>query len=296
MKNSFQILLITCLILSGLLSVAQTRSNYVSAYPVTQGGESYRIIELSRKDKRVNAKYFAYEKNGKSIAQRYTEFKKSHNVILFTSGTYMTDHNSANAKPVGLTIDDGAVVNNKLSGMDGLVIVYATGGIVVSNIEDKDLTLGGLPGKIDLNNGQHMPRFRDWAEDKKATVFQTHLLAYKNELKFKLNKENYRKTSAGKQLRERRFLAICKTKSGEVKHLIIHKGDKSKGENLYDASEKVLNFLKYRKQFEVIALLNLDPGSQDVFQYYNNDGKENPIIKGEVGIDNARNLLVYYFE
>jgi len=36
--------------------------------------------------------------------------------------------------------------------------------------------------------------------------------------------------------------------------------------------------------------------SADVFQYYNNDGKENPIIKGEVGIDNARNLLVYYFE
>ena len=49
----------------------------------------------------------------------------------------MTNHQSVNTKPVGLTIDNGNIVNGALTNMDGLVIVYATGGVVVSNLEEK---------------------------------------------------------------------------------------------------------------------------------------------------------------
>ena len=296
-KMKFKLLTLSLLYVFTL--TAQSRSELVKSYSVNSGGETYKVIELSRKNKRINAKYFAHELYKKSISKRYDEFNRSHKVVLYTSGTYMTNHQSVNAKPVGLTIDNGNIVNGALTNMDGLVIVYATGGVVVSNLEEKNLSYNGLKNQ-DLYNGMHINSFKSWAQSNRATVFQTHLLAWENKLQFAKSKAEYAKTDAGRQKRERRFLAICYKNKGlpnqEVLHCIVHKGDKSNGENLYDATEKVLNFLMRRKRYYVQAILNLDPGSQDVFQYFNEDGSEDPFIKGTVSRTNARNLLIYHYE
>jgi hypothetical protein len=297
MKNKISILVTLSILIFNTNIISQKeRDNYVESYTVNFENENFNIIELSREGERVNAKYFASEMHGNKVPDRYKEFDRSKNVILYTAGTYMDgNRQSVNVKPVGLTIDNGEVVNGTLSGLDGLVIVYATGGIAVSNIEKGDLSLGGISHKIDLNIGWHYEEFIDWAKSNRATVFQTHLLVHDNELNFKLNKQQYANTKQGRATRERRFLAICISDDGDgvAKHIIVQKNHP---ENLYNASEKVLNFLKYRLGYKVYGLLNLDTGYQDVFQYFDSSGKEDPIIVGPVPLSTARNLLVYYFE
>ena len=48
--------------------------------------------------------------------------------------------------------------------------------------------------------------------------------------------------------------------------------------------------------YKVYGILNLDTGCQNVFQYFDSNGKKDQIIKGSTPLDDARNLLVYYFE
>ncbi len=269
-------------------------SNYVMSSSVEHQGESYCVVYMKRTDKRVRAKYFAKKLYGKSVANRYQEWSAGRDIILYSSGTYMDgSFDQENAGIVGLTVDNGHVINEKVEvdRMEGLVIVYPHGGITVSNISEGNLELTGgsaIPGKLyDLKKGNDKVRFLEWAKNQRATVFQTHLLVHDNELKFK---PNYTSKSAA---RERRFLAIGKDYAGKEIQCIIHKPQNA---TLYDASNKVFNFLKTRKRMAVTALLNLDTGAQDVFRLYNKSGSVNNMVTGRTDVSNARNLLVYYFE
>ena len=294
MKNKISTIFIIIILVQCINVVSQSRDNYIESYKINFENENLDVIELSRENNRVKAKYFADENYEGNVPNRLRDFSKNKNIILYTAGTYMSHCiKSENPEPVGLTIDNGVVVNPTLTSLDGLVIVYATGGIAVSNIEKGDLGCGGINHKIDLNIGWHYKEFIDWAKSNKATVFQTHLLVDDNEMNFALTKEQYAKSTKGNKIRERRFLAICKDGNGVPKHVIINK---SNPENLYNASEKVLNFLKYRLGYKVYGILNLDTGCQNVFQYFDSNGKKDQIIKGSTPLDDARNLLVYYFE
>lgn len=252
--------------------------------------DKYIMVNLSRQGERIKAKYFAArDYNGNSVFKRYKEWQKGKGVILVTSGTYMNE----NYQPVGLTIDNGLVVNNELSDeFDGLVIVYATGGVVVSNIKEGNLSIkcNGENKNFDIRDQFDKDEFVKCAEEVGATVFQTHLLAYKNNL-IVYPSENCKLPPCA---RERRFLAVCKDEEGTLRHVIVHSPTMS---TLYDGSSRVLGFLKeYERMKEVVFMINLDTGYQDVFELYDSNGKRRADIKGQKDISIAINLLTYYYE
>jgi hypothetical protein len=302
-KNFVSIIILTFLLSSSKKTtkpIVWYDSNYVQTSSVTHEGEEYKIVQMVRSGKKVKAKYFAYKNNYTPVYKAYNEWKKSKNIIMHCSGTYMdkeTDYNG-NVKwnLVGLTIDQGRVVNPKIEKgrMEGLVIVYPKvggGGIAVSNINEGNLRIsgGGVNANrtYDLRKSSDLTIFKSWAKKQGATVFQTHLLAWDNELQFKYN---YRSKPAK---RERRFLALGKLPDGNIVHCIVHKPE---FQSLYDASSKVLNFLKTRKRMKVIALLNLDTGMQNVCTVFTKSGAINNMIIGPTDIKDAENLLVYYYD
>jgi hypothetical protein len=115
------------------------------------------------------------------------------------------------------------------------------------------------------------------------------LLAEKNVLKLEKN------AATNKEPRERRFLIASKDQStGDTYHYILQRDTNSKV-SLYDGAYDALDFLK-KRGVDVLWMINLDTGAQDTFGFFTSDGKKHPNIKGQVGLNGATNLLVYYYE
>ena len=264
--------------------------DYVEISTVTYKDEKYSSIILSRKDNRVKLKYFtSKDENGNSVYARYEKWSVNNpNIILLAGGAYMGYYGYE--KPVGLTIDNGELVNETLENdkMDALVVVYATGGIVATNLKDGDLAVGSNPNrKYNLRgNAWDKQEFIEWAKENNATVFQTHLLVYKNELKIAAN--------SSQTQRNRRFLAVGKDDEGNYKHIIV--SCKNHTLTLYQGAKNTLDYLNYFENLTVTFLVNLDSGSNDVLELYNKDGSVNNNIKGTCDRKDAQNLLVYYYE
>ena len=265
-------------------------TKYVEVSTAIWNNEKYIMVSMNRDGDRIKAKYFAAKDySGASVYQRFNNWSLGKSLVLVSSGTYMND----SYQPVGLTIDNGIIVNRTLSNeFDGLVIVYATGGVVVSNIADGNLSIKceGVDRKYDIRKALDRENFMECAQKVEATVFQTHLLAFKNELKIY--------PSPGCKLppceRERRFLAVCKDDDGIVYHIIVHSPTPS---TLYDGSRKVFKFLReYKDMKEVVFMINLDTGYQDVFQLYDDKGNIRNDIRGMKDLSVAVNLLVYYYQ
>lgn len=261
---------------------------YVEISNVTYNNNRFTVVMMKRDGDRIKAKYFAARDNyGNSVYTRYLEWKKRHsNIVLVSSGTYMDN----DFKPQGLTIDNGIPVNESIiyKKMDALAIVSATGGIIVSDLNAADLTLRELPNrKLDLrNSATDLEDFIDWAKGQEATVFQTHLLVYKDKLRI----DPY---SSSPTKRERRFLAIGRDEDGKIVHLLIHNPGNS---SLYEGASMILKFLNDYKDIEVIFLINLDTGYQDVFELYNSNCTVNSTIRGREPMTKGVNLLLYYFQ
>ncbi len=253
-------------------------------------GITYNFVYMNRtgSGNRIKAKYFASRgEDGSSVSSRFMGWGKDMNVIAVTSAGYMDRY----SVPVGLTIDNGRIVNSNLESFDGLIIVYATGGVVATNLDNADLTLqgGGITAgrKFDIR-GSYRDRqdFIDWAESQEATVFQTHLLVYKNQLEIASN--------ASTTPRERRFLAVGKdVNTGETCHVIVNSPEST---SLYEGTRRVKDFLNEYKDMEVTFMINLDPGDQNVFFLFNRDGSVNNSIRGPLPITSAANLLAYYYQ
>jgi len=265
--------------------------DYVEVSNVEYKGENYSVIYMQRSGERVRAKYFAAkDAYGNSVNKRYNNWKNTNpGVILVSSGTYW----NGQGIPEGLTIDNGVMVNESLirNKMDALTIVFATGGIVVSDLKEGNLRISGggvnPKRKFDLRgNSQDLYDFKKWAKSQEATVFQTHLLVYGDELKI----SGY---NSDKNPRERRFLAVGKNEDGDIIHMIIHRPDYA---TLYDSSKKTKEFLNNYAEMEVIFMINIDVGFQDVLELKNWDCSTNKTIKGRIGMNKAVNLLVYYFK
>lgn len=272
---------------------AQYDNQFVKISTVKHKSHSYKVIYMDRgsSEKKIKAKYFAAKDfNGTTVPNRYSSWSNGKNIICVTSGTYMNTYDPLSAQPVGLTVDNGVVVNRHIADFDGLVIVYATGGVVATNLEDKNLTVqgGNISGvPLDLKgNSYHLSEFLKWSKEYEATVFQTHLLAYKNELKI----SSY---NSSPDSRERRFLAVGYDEDRNVVHCVVHSPEHT---TLYEGSKRVLKFLNEFKEMEVIWMINLDTGAQNVFSLFNEDGEINNTIRGTLSIDDAINLLVYYYQ
>jgi uncharacterized protein YigE (DUF2233 family) len=155
--------------------IAQYNENYVSVSSETIDNEIYSVIEMTRKDERVKVKYFAdKDLAGRSVYQRYLTWSKNKSIIASCSGTYYGMDN----KPVGICIDEGQTVNKAEAAMDALVLVYRTGGIVVTDLKEGNLTVQNGPDNLTLNlkNPLDRTKFFLWSKENYATVFQTHLL------------------------------------------------------------------------------------------------------------------------
>jgi hypothetical protein len=121
-----------------------------------------------------------------------------------------------------------------------------------------------------------------------ATVFQTHLFVYENQIKIATN-------SSGK-IQERRFLAVCKDDNGNVTHYIINI---PKPSTLYIGVNKAYRILKELEEVnQIVFMINLDRGCQDVFSVFDATGTPyaHPLLSGLTDIENSVNLLAYYFE
>lgn len=265
--------------------------DYVEVSNVEYAGEKYSLVYMQRSGQRVRAKYFAArDEFGNSVYKRYNNWKNTNDgIILVSSGTYW----NGQGIPEGLTIDNGIMVNGTImrNKMDALTIVYATGGIVVTDLREGNLKVsgGGIDSnrKLDLRgSSKDLYDFKKWAKSQEATVFQTHLLVYDNELK--ISSYNSDKTK-----RERRFLAVGKNEDGDIVHTIVQRPEYA---SLYQSSKETKAFLNDFAGMEVIFMINIDVGNQDVFELRNWDCSVNKTIKGQKALGTAANLLVYYFK
>ena len=247
------------------------------------------VIALSRASQHIKAKYFAYKDNGMVVHDRYDNWRAGKNIVLISSGAYGTTFNGTD-KPVGLTMDNGNDVNLNLDPkMDGLIIVEAVGGIRASNIQDADLTYkkNGADKTVNIKDYYQRNAFLSWCRTEKATTFQTHLLIYKDQLKF---------TQSGGNVAERKLLVLTKDKSGNVFHFIVYSKDYQF--TLYDMAYNTLQmFSTYG--YQVIAAANLDTGGVDVLATSNElYDCSNAAILGKTNDArrNMTNMLAYYFE
>jgi hypothetical protein len=265
--------------------------SFVKTTRVKHNNVLYTMIDMNRdgSGKRIKVKYFSSRdySTGKSVSDRFKEWRKKRDIICYSSGAYMIQ-NGNYYTPEGFNVDNGAVVNSVLEKdrFDALVIVYATGGMVATNLKEGDLTLGDFKDrKFDLRNRPvDKSTFENWCTQNGATAFQTHLLMYKDQIKMGVN--------SSEKKAKRRFLAVGNIK-GEIHHTIVQF---DLDVTLYEATKMVNEFLKANKNMQVIYMINLDTGAQDVFGHYKTDGTLDPRIQGEEKLESATNLLVYYYE
>ena len=204
---------------------------------------------------------------------------------------------ASTAKPMGLCIDQGTVVNNKLeSTYGGIVVVYATGGMVASAIEKGDLgiTINKTHTKmtVDISNQFQLQTFIEWAKEEKASVFQTHLFVYKDSVRIIENPNEVIKKKS------RRFLAVCKESDGSISHYIINHPNAS---SLYQSVKMTMDYLKdVENVTQIMFMINLDTGCQNFYNVYrpNGDVYNDHYFKGESNftVNQAANLLTYYYE
>ena len=289
-----QVILFCLLAISFSFCKAQYDPEYVDTKTAKIDGDEVNLVKMSRKGSRVKVKYFASRENGKLVYSRYLEWARNKKIIAYSSGTYMNNCEDARiATPVGVCFDDGKLVNAQIKDqMDALTIVYATGGIVASNLKEGNLTVkessSGNSKTLNLRNGFDFSSFKSWSGQEGATVFQTHLLYYKNNIAVG--------TNGSSTERERRVLAVCKDEDDNIIYYLINLAGNN---TLYNATEKVSRFL-LEKEFmdNIVFIINLDTGCQNVFQAYNYNGSEldGDGFNGKTPLSNASNLIVFYYE
>lgn len=285
-----KVLIVVFLLFTASLVFAQSHYNPSLVKFVTVPGK-FDLLMMKREkgNERIKAKYFAASSYGKTVPQRYAEWSRGRKIVAVCAGTYMDNYGN----PVGLTIDNGVEVNKNLANFDGLVIVYATGGIAVSNIVNKDLsmTCSGTKNVFDITNQFDRLKFISCSKTEEATVFQTHLLVYKNQLQFKSNFD-YSKVD---DRRERRFLAVGYDQDKNIIHSIVNIPS-AQAANLKEGAQKVMDILNYNDIDDIVFVINLDTGSQDVFFAYDKSGNPFSRFSGTLDLSNSVNLLVYYYE
>ncbi len=237
---------------------------------------------LNRKNGNVKAKYFAHTENGKSVSERFNQWKTGRKIILYCSGAYTTSGDL----PEGLTIDNGNLVNRNINGTtDALVVVEAVGGIRIADMDRNDcISLQSINRSVNPRfSSSERQIFINWAARQKATVFQTNLLYY----------DDTRKFGDVSDKAERRILVVGIKSDNSVVHILFNI---EPSVSLTEISEALFNYLRYDKEINVVGMINLDPGARDIFQAYNSNGLPYSDINGTVSLSKASNLLVYYYQ
>jgi hypothetical protein len=234
-----------------------------------------RSIWLQRPQ--IKAKYFAFSTNS-----QFQSFRSSHNVVLATSGGYTTNFNG-DIKPDGFTVENGQLSNAVLlPDRQGLAIFYEDG-IRAINLRSDIRMPGGEVLESPLKNVLAYSKFLSFCKEKRATVFQTHLLAFGDSILIS-------STKAPSLQRERRLLALCSDRKGNVTHVIF---DIPAKYELALITKEVYNIISSRG-LKVEGILNLDTGSYDILNVFDEAGNILANVQGPVSITEATNLIIYY--
>lgn len=261
---------------------AQGQGNVVSEHTFMSEGVVGSEIRISREGGAVKAKYLIVDQfNGQPVSQRFKSFKNSNNILLNCTGAY-----TSGSTPDGLSIDNGRTVNKSLATkMDGLVIVQATGGIVVRDLDGGPVNIyenGNISKQLNLRNADDRYDFMEWAERERATVFQSHLLIFNNTLRIGYNASDAR--------RERRFLVLTTNQQGIVHHSIIDVPSSS-SIDLLTGAKAILSYFN-NNNMDVVAAINLDVGDYNNYDVYAS-GRKTEV--GTKDISDSSNLLIYYY-
>ena len=251
------------------------------------------IIYLSKKNQKIKTKFLAYKVNNQSVYERFKDFSKQNVLIYYSTAAYSEySFNVKTSRPAGLSIDNGIIINQGLSsrGMDGIVIISPDGSLNISNLKERNLKLSGgnaNPDKFyDLRGSSNdLYNFKEWAKSERATVFQTHLLAWEGKLTFE---NNLSKVAA----RERRFLAIGIDENGNEIHCLVNHENL---ETLFNSSKNVLEFLQNERNIKVTAMINMETGASDVAGFILSNGVKSSEFSGKMESSESHNFLIYYF-
>lgn len=227
----------------------------------------------------AKASYFAHQ----NVPGKYQQFKRNNKVILATTGGFT----NVAGKPEGLTVENGTIVNAVIMhDRHGLVMVQKGGGIRIFNLKRStfDLPLSSQKVKT-IGNPLHSlvaySELLDWCKTRKATLFQTQLLAYSDQMMISRSK-------AKTQLRERRLLVLFSDgQTHEVHHAIFNIEDSF---NLAEIADEIFHIVSSRNK-KVEAILNLDVGSYNILEVYNDSGRQ--VLSAPVPVGNATNLIIY---
>jgi hypothetical protein len=264
-----------------------------SFYKVSYKNVEYDVLKILRKDGKTDSlqtrvDYFNCGLNNISVSERFVKFRQIHpNIIGYCSGSYVNG-SPGNWMPEGLSIDHGVVVNRnlELNRLDALVIVYPNGGMAVNNLYNNAVTTSDGVFKIRNSDGRDKQSFIQWAQKNSATVFQTHLLAYNNELTIN---QNLNVDSE----RDRLFLIASKDKLSGETYLYLVRGVFPK--SLFEASRDMLDLFK-SKNAEISWMINLESGFHRSFNVYDQKGIEYKNLSEPNSLDDALNLLLFYYE
>jgi hypothetical protein len=231
----------------------------------------------------LKASYLAHQ----NVSGRYRNFRKGRRVVLATSGGFT----NSLRQPEGLTVEQGNIVNAVLMpDRDGLVMVQPSGGIRILNLKRQEffLPLGRKQVKKIGNPLQSLIAYSElleWCRSTRATLFQTQLLAYSDQMLIQRSK-------ATTNLRERRLLALMSdARTGQTHHAIFNI---KQSVNLAEISEEIFALIADRNK-KVEAILNLDVGSYNILETYDERGRPIRGAWGPVSVSEATNLIVYYY-
>ncbi len=263
-------------------------------------GNPFGVIKLNMTNQRVKVKYFASKdaNSNLSVYQRFSDWAFNKKLILVSSGTYYYYPNKNNrdkntARPVGICIDNGNIINKTTDDkLDALAMIYSSGKIAVENLKNKTISVkdaSGNPINLNLDNALDKNLFYKWATDVKATIFQTHLFAYKGNLLVGQNSNAFKDY--------RRFLAAGINSNNETVQYIINLPFNS---TILEGSKYALEYLKSNENLKEISfLINLDTGAQNAMETYHpktGDKLNNSNFSGIKEIKDAINLIVYYYQ
>jgi hypothetical protein len=249
------------------------------------------IIYLSKKNQTIKTKFLAYKINNQSVYERFKDFSEQNILIYYSTAAYSEySFNVKTSTPAGLSIDNGIIVNHGLSsrGMDGIVIISPDGSLNISNLIERIYIKHGNEEKtssFDIKNSVDFSKFKNFANENKISVFQTHLLAWEGKLTFE---NNFSKGT----VRERRFLAIGIDENGNEIHCLVNH---EKYETLFNSSKNVLEFLQNEKSIKVTAMINMETGASDVAGFLLSNGVKSSEFSGRMDPSQSHNFLIYYF-
>ncbi len=256
-------------------------------------GKSFYLLDLNTSEMNVKVKCFFSKGEYPSVKKRFEEWKKDKHIVAYSTAAYRNSWHYQDQQPVGLSVEDGILLNNQLvmDRLHGLAIVNATGEIAVKNIKDKNFIVTNADGttkQLDITNTLQRNKFIKWAESNNATVFQTHLLVFNNELKVYADASRFEAN--------RRFLISGKDADNNTHHIVINIREPM---SLYDAATAVYGcLLRNETLTHVSYILNVDSGGDDIFGAFDEHGKVVTRLgfSGSALLDNAANLIVYYYE